>query len=78
MGLDRTTILMWMHNGNVETIRAFKKEADAHEAAITLVREQRVLLDEGSSEGMSDEELLENWASVSGGDDIQQFPVDVE
>ena len=72
------TILMWMHNGNVETIRVFRNEKDTRDAAVRLVREQRDLLDEALAGGMSDEELLYDWVSVSGGDDIQLFPVDVE
>lgn len=72
------TLLMWMHNGNVETIRAFRDEKNARDAAVRLVHEQREFLDEALAGGMSDKELLDDWASVSGGDDIQLFPVDVE
>lgn len=72
------TVLIWTHNGNMETIRAFREECNARKTAFAIVHEQRDLLDDALVEGMSDEELLDDWASVSGGDDIQLFPMDVE
>ena len=73
MGQDRITVLIWAHNGNMETIRAFDDEA-----AVRLVHEQRDNLDEALVSGVSDVDLLDDWARVSGGDDIQLFPMEVE
>ncbi len=68
-----------MHNGNVESLRVFSKEDDARRVALNLVREQRDVIDFGSTmEDLTDKELLEDWPKFSGGDDIQVFPVDVE